>query len=99
MSSEAFSDCASRRRSTRFEGAGGGFRGGGGPGGASGEPSLTRINGELLGLMGLVEGADVAPTTQAVAASDQAQQTLARVLSRWRKLKDKDAKLLNEQLV
>jgi Mrp family chromosome partitioning ATPase len=56
------------------------------------------VNGELLGLMGLVEGADVTPTTQAVAASEQVQRTLAEVLSRWSEVKDKDVKALNEQL-
>jgi photosystem II stability/assembly factor-like uncharacterized protein len=84
-------------KASALEGAGGGFRGGGGSGG-SGEPSLSRMNGELLGLMGVVEGADVAPTTQAVAASEQVQRSLAQVLSRWRETKEKDVKLLNEQL-
>ncbi|MEK6410572.1 MAG: hypothetical protein AABN34_26910, partial [Acidobacteriota bacterium] len=88
------------RKAAALEGAGGGFRGGGGggAGGGSSEPSLSRVSGELLGLMGLVEGADVTPTTQAVAASEQAQQTLAGVLSRWSEMKDKDVKSLNEQL-
>jgi hypothetical protein len=57
------------------------------------------VNGELLGLMGLVEGADVTPTTQAVAASEQAQRTLTGVLSRWSEIKEKDVKALREQLV
>ena len=57
------------------------------------------MNGELLGLMALVEGADVAPTTQAVAASEQVQRSLAGVLSRWSELKAKDVNALNEQLV
>jgi len=48
--------------------------------------------------MGLVEGADVAPTTQAVIASEQAQKTLAGVLARWSEVKEKDVKALNEQL-
>jgi hypothetical protein len=52
----------------------------------------------MLGLMGLVEGADVTPTTQAVSASDQVQKTLVGVLSRWNEIKDKDVKALNEQL-
>jgi photosystem II stability/assembly factor-like uncharacterized protein len=87
------------RKAAALEGAGGGFRGGGGGAGrASTEPSLNAINGELLGLMGLVEGADVTPTTQAVAAFEQAQRTLAAVLSRWSELKDKDVRTLNEQL-
>ncbi|HTF37927.1 MAG TPA: glycoside hydrolase, partial [Blastocatellia bacterium] len=86
------------RKAAALEGGGGGFRGGGGRGGGSSEPSLSVVSGELLGLMGLVEGADVTPTTQAVAASEQVQKTLAGVLSRWNEIKDKDVKALNEQL-
>lgn len=89
---------ALERKAAALEGAGGGFRGGGGAGRASAGPSLSVVNGELLGLMGLVEGADVTPTTQAVAASEQVQHTLAEVLSRWSDVKDKDVKALNEQL-
>jgi hypothetical protein len=83
-----------------LEGAGGGFRGagGGGQGGASNEPSLSRLSGELLGLMGVVEGADVAPTTQAVAASEELQRILTGVLARWSDVKQKDVRSLNEQL-
>ncbi|MEK6302117.1 MAG: glycoside hydrolase [Acidobacteriota bacterium] len=82
-------------KAAALEGASGGFRGGGG---GSSEPSLSQVSGDLLGLMRLVEGADVTPTTQAVAASEQLQQTLSGLLSRWRELKDKDVKALNEQL-
>jgi hypothetical protein len=86
------------RKAAALEGAGGGFRGGGRSGRRSDEPSLNAVNGEMLGLMGLVEGADVTPTTQAVAASELEQRTLAGVLSRWSDLKDKDIKSLNELL-
>ena len=48
--------------------------------------------------MALVEGADVAPTTQAIAASEQVKRTLEQVLARWSEIKDKDVKALNEQL-
>jgi hypothetical protein len=86
------------RKAAALEGAGGGRGGGGGAGGGSGEPSLSRVSGELLGLMNLVEGADVTPTSQAVAASEQAQKSLAGMLERWSELKDKDVKTLNEAL-
>ena len=56
------------------------------------------MNGELLGLMGLVEGADVTPTTQAVAASEQVKRSLEQVLARWSEIKDKDVRALDEQL-
>ena len=89
---------ALERKAAALEGAGGGFRGGGGGRAASTEPSLNAMNGELLGLMGLVEGADVAPTIQAVAGSEQVQRALAAVLSRWNEIKSTDVKALNNQL-
>src|SRR6185436_9505314 len=79
-------------------GAGGGPRGGGGAGRASGDPNLSRVSAELSGLMELLEGADVPPTTQAVAASEQVRRTFEQVLARWGEIKDKDVKALNEQL-
>jgi hypothetical protein len=48
--------------------------------------------------MNLVEGADAAPTTQAVAASDALQKSLADALSNWSEIKNKDVKTINEQL-
>ena len=56
------------------------------------------MSGELLGLMNLVEGADVTPTSQAIAASEQSQKTLAELLGRWNELRDRDVKALNEEL-
>jgi len=89
---------ALERKAAALEGTSGGFRGGGGTS-ASSQPSLSRMSGELLGSMGLVEGADVAPTTQAVAAARQIQSSLDQILARWSEAKDKDVKTLNEQLV
>jgi hypothetical protein len=91
---------ALERKAAALEGAGGGGRRGGGgrfaP--AGGEGSLTRLNFQLLALMALVEGADAPPTTQAVAASDEVRRALAALLKRWAALKDRDVKVLNEQL-
>ena len=56
------------------------------------------MSGELLGMMGLVEGADVRPTTQAVSASEEIQKRLSDLRSRWLEIKDRDLKSLNEQL-
>jgi photosystem II stability/assembly factor-like uncharacterized protein len=84
---------------TSLEGAGGGPRGGGGRGAAGGgEPSLNRMSGELLSLMGLVEGADVRPTTQAVSASEEIQKRLSDLLARWLEIKDRELKSLNGRL-
>ncbi|HYV05618.1 MAG TPA: glycoside hydrolase [Blastocatellia bacterium] len=79
-----------------LEGAGGGRGFGGGVAGA--EPSLSRLSGELQSLMELVEGADVAPTTQAIAGSVELQRRLDELLRRWSQIKSTDLKTLNEQL-
>ncbi|MBI3652529.1 MAG: glycoside hydrolase [Acidobacteria bacterium] len=88
------------KKAAALEGAvGNGLRGGGGgnaPG--SGEANFTRVSSELSALMNLVEGADVQPTTQAVAAFREAQKTLATLLARWQELKEKEGKALNDQL-
>ena len=68
-------------------GAGGRGRGGaaGGPAAAGAAPqsNLTRLNGELGGLFGIVEGYDGAPTTQALRAVAVAERTLTDLLARW----------------
>jgi photosystem II stability/assembly factor-like uncharacterized protein len=46
------------------------------------EGSLTRLNGELTTLLNLLQGADVAPTTQAQRAVDDRISALARLLAR-----------------
>ena len=49
-------------------------------------------------MLTLADQADVAPTTQALAASEEVQRTLNTLMDRWRELKEKDVKALNEQL-
>jgi photosystem II stability/assembly factor-like uncharacterized protein len=65
---------------------------------SSREPGLAGLSNNLLALMNIIDGADVAPTTQAVAASDDLQKTLNELLARWTDLRNKDVKTLNEQL-
>jgi photosystem II stability/assembly factor-like uncharacterized protein len=76
------------------------LEGSGGPRGAGGivEISLSRLSGDLNSLLSLLQGSDTQPTTQAAAASDEAQKSLAALLARWNEIKDKDVKTLNEQL-
>ena len=62
------------------------------------EPSLARVGGELQGLQAVLQGADAAPTTQAVTACDATHKLLSDVLGRWSALKDKDVKALNDKL-
>jgi photosystem II stability/assembly factor-like uncharacterized protein len=87
------------QKAAALEGGGGG-RGFGGPGAAAaaGERTFGALAGQLNSLMGLVEGADAMPTTQAVAASDELQRALSDLLARWNELKGRDVTALNEQL-
>ncbi len=76
--------------------AGAGGRGffGGGRGGAPRGPTLASLDGEIGGLYRIVEGADDAPTTQAVAAVGVAERALASLTRRWEVLKGEAAELL-----
>ncbi len=67
-------------------------------GGSSREPGFAGLSVNFLGLMNLVEGADMAPTTQAIAASADLQKSLSALLARWGEIKTTDVKTLNEQL-
>ena len=67
-------------------------------GGSSREPGFAGLSFNFLGLMNLVEGADVAPTTQAIAAASELQKSLNALLARWDEVKTKDVKTLNDEL-
>ena len=45
--------------------------------------NLVRLNGELAGILDVVEGADMDPTTQVVAAAGDLERSLASVLAQW----------------
>jgi photosystem II stability/assembly factor-like uncharacterized protein len=45
--------------------------------------NLVRLNGELAGILDTVEGADMDPTAQAIAAASDLERSLATVLARW----------------
>jgi hypothetical protein len=62
------------------------------------EPSLAGLSNNLLALMNILEGADAAPTTQAIAAAEDLQRLLNELLKRWDAIKSDDVKALNEQL-
>jgi hypothetical protein len=65
----------------------GGGTGGGRGGAPSGPETLNGIGGALNQLMGLLQGADVAPTTQLTAAVSERRAALARLMARWNALK------------
>jgi uncharacterized coiled-coil protein SlyX len=81
-----------------LEGAGGGGRGGGGRGAAVGPDTINSVNASLGVLMRLIQSADVAPTTQAVAAAAERRKSMAGLMQRWSAIKAQDLTQLNTQL-
>jgi photosystem II stability/assembly factor-like uncharacterized protein len=91
---------AFERKLTEVAGAaGGGGRGGGGRGAVAGGPDTVASVAATLGLlMQSIEGADVAPATQAVAAVTDRRAALAKLMARFAALKTHDLVELNAQL-
>jgi len=59
---------------------------------------LSRLNARFGTLLEVVEGADAAPTGQAVEAFAQARAALGAKLQRWQELRGRDAEAVNEKL-
>ena len=76
----------------------GGQMGPGGPGGAGAQDTLTGIGSSLNSLMGLLQGADVAPTSQLVAAVSERRQALRALLDKWESLKTRELAAINAVL-
>jgi len=79
-----------------LEGAGGGFGGGGG--GGSGSPTLAGAIGQLGQLYDALQDADVAPTTQLVAAVQDAQRDVPALVARWDTIRTRAVPALNTRL-
>lgn len=62
------------------------------------EPGFAGLANGLLSLMNLVEGADAAPTTQAVAASNDLQRSVGELLSKWNSIRTTEIPRLNTRL-
>jgi hypothetical protein len=75
----------------------GGGRGAAAPGGGQ-QPTTAGISASLTSLIGLLQGADVAPTTQLVAAVTERQHVLATIRTRWNALKTVELAAVNAQL-
>ncbi|MGH9450699.1 MAG: WD40/YVTN/BNR-like repeat-containing protein [Terriglobia bacterium] len=75
----------------------GALAGAGMPGGSQQE-NLSKLNGELNDVLGIVGGADAAPTTAAVAASQKLGKALTQLLERWGELKAHEVAALNRAL-
>jgi hypothetical protein len=67
-------------------------------GSAGGAHSLGRLGGELAGLYGTLQEADVAPTTQTLAAIAERDATLREVLARWAALRGTELAALDATL-
>jgi len=76
----------------------GGFGGFGRFGGGGGPDTLNSIRGTLGLLLGQLQRADVAPTTQTADAVADRQKALASLLTRWTALQSEDLPKLNAQL-
>jgi hypothetical protein len=66
--------------------------------GPPGPPTLSRVSADMGALLGILQEADAAPTTQAVAACELAQKTLAKLRQDWDEIKNNELKAVNEQL-
>jgi hypothetical protein len=94
------------QKAAALEGGGGagGQRGGGGGGGfgggavGGGQDTLAGIGSSLSSLMGLMQGADAAPTSQVVAAVTDRRQALANLMAKWNTFKTQELANLNAQL-
>ncbi len=62
-------------------------------GGRGPTETLTRLNGELAGLLDLIDGVDAAPTTQAARAVTTLEAKLAGLLARWNAIRRRSAGL------
>jgi hypothetical protein len=60
--------------------------------------NLTRLNSDLVTLLGIVDGADAEPTAPVVAAVGDLERALAEQLAHWREVKSREVSALNEQL-
>ena len=74
------------QRAAAIEGTGGGGRRGGRGGGATPE-NLSRLNGELVAVLNILESADAAPTSQAAAAVADLSRVTAAQLIAWKELR------------
>jgi hypothetical protein len=60
--------------------------------------SLARLNTALKNLLGIVDSADAAPTSQAVATFADVHKALADELARWTEIQNTDVQALNREL-
>jgi hypothetical protein len=98
----AFEEKAAALEGQRAAPGGGGRGAGGGRGGAPAAAapaaSLWTVSALLSSQMNVMQAADVAPTANTLAAVNAALQASAKVMARWRSLKEVDLPALNAAL-
>ncbi len=67
------------------------------PGAGAEPPTLGGLRTRFLALLGVLQEADVAPTTQATAAVTELQQQLPPLMQRWEEIKVHDIPAFNKQ--
>ena len=60
--------------------------------------TLTRLSGDLAGLLDLIDGVDAVPTTQAAQAVTRLETKLAELLTRWDAIRRRDVPRVNARL-
>jgi hypothetical protein len=73
---------AKEPKAAAFDGSASRFRRGG-----AGGDNFASLNGELAGVLELLQGADAAPTTQVVAAVDQLEGRLKKLVGLWERVR------------
>ncbi len=68
------------------------------PGPGTEAPNMGNTRTRLLALLGLLQEADDAPTTQMRTAVEELQATIKPLMQRWQEVKDKDIAELNQRL-
>jgi photosystem II stability/assembly factor-like uncharacterized protein len=68
------------------------------PGAGNQPPNLGLMRARYLALLGMLQEADVAPSTQASAAVDELAKQLVPLMQGWQKIRSKDLPGLNQQL-
>ena len=86
----------------KLDAVAGGARGGRrfffGAGEQRGPEPLSMVQASLLGMMGQLQEADVAPTQALVAAANQALTTVGPAMQRWQQFENTEVPALNQQL-
>jgi hypothetical protein len=79
-------------------GGGGGGRGGAAAPGAAPAETLSSFSGSVTSIIGLLQAADVTPTSQVVAGAAERQKALASLMAKWAALKTTELTALNALL-